>query len=860
MFDISAAKPQLDGSYIWKIRPTGTLTNVADILEIINEGKAYITILSANYPDGELTGHFTPADGTPSFTPPPAPPAWTDDHANTNAASRFLIQATFGPTSSDIASVQSLGYAGWISNQFNLPASHHLPVVMTNISPDPTTLFPSSLTFNAWWQESVTAPDQLRQRVAFALSEIMVISENGVLQNNARALSSYYDTLLDNSFGNFRTLLKSVTLTPAMGLYLDMRGNDKGSLITGLHANENYAREIEQLFSVGLNRLWPDGTLVMDSHGNLVPTYDQNVVMGFAAVFTGWNYYQTNLTNGRSPTGFSPGANYTNAMVLVPTHHDLGAKRLLDNVILPPAQNDQAFSTNASYDAYGLQDLESAMDSIFYNQNVGPFICRELIQRLVTSNPSRDYLYRVVQVFNDNGSGVRGDMKAVIQAILLDYEARSSAAYTLPTYGKQREPLIRVTGPARAFSPPTPISGTYLESGDRPITITTSSIHRLINNDTIFLDFTDPSGQPEPNTQAYGVTVTGPTTFTVNAPGVSAGTYGQVANLITVTNSGHGLAVGNSVYLSFLTGGGLSGSNMVVSVPTSSTFTVTASDSATRNGNCVFPKWTSGGFIQNTTNSSGVVQVSTNLTVSIAGNHGLHVNDYVYINFNVGDGSPDGIYQVLSVPDNMHFTTVSTVSTNQTDNNMTVLPLVAPPLNRSGTVLLQQSTWNMGTTDSGLAQTPLRSPTVFNFFFPDYKFQGPLAAAGLTTPEFQLTSDTTVAQQMNFMEGALLNTHDGGNTNGLSSFTSGNGLITLDLGPWMTPAYTSNAGIPNLVDALNTLLMGGKLSAGAKTSIVNYVANNTNFPYTTPTNAQMRDRVRAVVLLILTSPDFTIQQ
>jgi hypothetical protein len=152
----------------------------------------------------------------------------------------------------------------------------------------------------------------------------------------------------------------------------------------------------------------------------------------------------------------------------------------------------------------------------------------------------------------------------------------------------------------------------------------------------------------------------------------------------------------------------------------------------------------------------------------------------------------------------------------------------------------------------------LNSPTVFNFFFPDYQFPGPLTTAGLTTPEFQLTSDTTLAWQMNFIEGGLLG--NGNNTNGLSSFNNGGGAIVLDLGPWMTPSYTSNAGIPSLVDALNSLLCGGQLSAAAKTQIVNYVANTSNFAYTTPTYTQMRDRVRAVTHLILTSPDFSIQR
>jgi hypothetical protein len=173
------------------------------------------------------------------------------------------------------------------------------------------------------------------------------------------------------------------------------------------------------------------------------------------------------------------------------------------------------------------------------------------------------------------------------------------------------------------------------------------------------------------------------------------------------------------------------------------------------------------------------------------------------------------------------------------------------------------NTWQVGFTDTGssaaLGQTPLNSPTVFNFFFPSYKFQGPLATAGLTTPEFQLTSDTTVAWQMNFLEGALLNSSL--NTNGLTSFIGGNGTIVLDLGPWMTPAYTSSAGVPNLVDALSTQLMGGPLSSPARTTIINFVSNTNNFAFSTPpTCGQMRDRVRSVVHLMVCSPDYTIQR
>jgi hypothetical protein len=195
----------------------------------------------------------------------------------------------------------------------------------------------------------------------------------------------------------------------------------------------------------------------------------------------------------------------------------------------------------------------------------------------------------------------------------------------------------------------------------------------------------------------------------------------------------------------------------------------------------------------------------------------------------------------------MHFTVMAAVSASFSATGVTNYPLVMPPLNSSGSVTVLSSTWNLNTTDNELFQTPLRSPTVFNFYFPDFQYPGILTTAGLVAPEFQLSSDTGVANQMNFLYNATLGTGGGnGNANGFSSFRSGSGAIVLDLGPWMLAAKTSNSGIPGLVDELNTLLLGDQLSSSVRTIIINYVANTTNFPYTTPTTTQMRDRVRAV--------------
>ncbi len=496
--------------------------------------------------------------------------------------------------------------------------------------------------------------------------------------------------------------------------------------------------------------------------------------------------------------------------------------------------------------------MESALNTIFNNQNVAPFICRELIQRLVTSNPSRDYVYRVAQVFNNDGTGVRGNLQAVVQAILLDYESRSPDLISQPAYGKQREPLLRVTELARAFPAPPSVSGTYSQTTNQLITVTTASPHLLNNGDTVFMTFTDTSGNAAPTAQGYGVTVTSPTNFTVSAPQLSTGAYGQTNGVITANISGNGLAAGNPVYIVFTTGGASNGFFQVASVIDANHFTVATTDLVQRAGSCLLPKFSVGGY----------TQTGTNIVVSTTGPHGLVTGNSVYINFTSGT-AVDGTYQVASVSDPEHFTVTTTNSANQNQNSLTVYSLDPPPLTRSGTVVVQESTWNMSYTDNGtvssLSQSPLRSPTVFNFFYPGYEFPGALASAGLTTPEFQLTTDSGVAAQMNFIEGGILN--NTGNTNGLSSFTAGNGAIVLNLGPWLKTNFTSNAGIPPLVSNLNTLLAAGQLSAAAQTDIIRYVTNTANFSYSTPpTQTQLRDRVRAIVHLIVSSPDYIIQK
>nr|MBA3573103.1 DUF1800 family protein [Pyrinomonadaceae bacterium] len=294
-------------------------------------------------------------------------------------------------------------------------------------------------TRDAWWTHAIAGPDQLRQRVAFALHEILVVSINSAgLGGRPYALPTYYDVLVRNAFGNYRQLLEEITLNPAMGAYLNMLQSQKADA-RGRLPNENYPRELLQLFSIGLYNLNLDGSLTLGSDGSPIATYQQDVILGMSAALTGWTYGQTG-----TPV-FYPGVarqDWRAPMVNIASYHDTNAKQILSGVALPAGQTAE-------------QDLRTTLDTVFAHPNVGPFISRQLIQRLVTSNPSPGYVYRVASVFNNNGQGVRGDLKAVIRAILVDYDARGEAR-TSQGAGKQREPVLRVTNLLRAFKASSP--------------------------------------------------------------------------------------------------------------------------------------------------------------------------------------------------------------------------------------------------------------------------------------------------------------------------------------------------------------------------------------------------------------------
>lgn len=361
--------------------------------------------------------------------------------AGVNAA-RLAEQAAFGPTPALLASIETRG-SGWIDDQINTRASSYsaLAAVSTDANAtcppsgsstcfrDKYTAFPIQLQF---FQNAISGPDQLRQRVALAYSQIFVVSSSTLMP--AYAIRNYQQALLDDAFGNFRQLLTDISLSPTMGSFLNMVDNDKGDVSTRVRPNENYARELLQLFTIGPHLLNTDGTPMLQA-GQRLPAYSQATVEGFAKVFTGWTY--PTPSGDTSATRFNRTPWFNGPMIPVASQHDSGSKALLYGVVLPAGGTAQS-------------DLAAALDNVFNHPNVGPFLGKQLIQFLVTSNPSPAYVARVAAAFNDDGKRVRGNMGAVIKAILMDVEARGN---TVPdaNFGKLREPVVDVTAVLRAL-------------------------------------------------------------------------------------------------------------------------------------------------------------------------------------------------------------------------------------------------------------------------------------------------------------------------------------------------------------------------------------------------------------------------
>lgn len=363
-------------------------------------------------------------------------------------AARFLTQATFGPTPDEIAHLRSLsgGYGAWIDEQLAATPSHLVPYLNYIASLGEPVY--NNARLEIWWQNALLAPDQLRQRVAFALSQIFVVSEDSGAIQHPYATGHYYDMLIDHAFGNYRDLLEAVTLSPAMGNYLSMRGNYPPDADGTIRPDENYAREILQLFSIGLVMLNPDGTAVLEN-GAPLPSYTQYNVKTFAHIFTGWNYGNDPAMNNCTHfqwcyEGYPfPVAWALPMQAFADFHHTEPDNDPDNNVLLGDVPRPHGGTPQ--------QNLDIALDNIANHPNVGPFIARRLIQHLVTSNPSPAYIGRMTAVFNDNGAGVRGDLGALVRAILLDEEARHGHQAHPTTFGKVREPLLRQSHLWRAF-------------------------------------------------------------------------------------------------------------------------------------------------------------------------------------------------------------------------------------------------------------------------------------------------------------------------------------------------------------------------------------------------------------------------
>ncbi len=364
-------------------------------------------------------------------------------------ASRFLMQATFGPVPEEIEAVRQLGYPAWIDQQIAKPASYLRPYIRQIKADAAGQRADRTYNYNEMdrfvYGNNVTTPfaraaiggeDQLRQRVAFALSQILVVSRRDAqLEEKPEAMAYYYDVLIRNALGNYRDVLTDITFNPAMGWYLSHAGNQKGDPTVPRYPDENYAREVMQLFTIGLWELNPDGSRKL-LNGEPIPTYGNAEITEMARVFTGL-YFD-------APYGWNGGGwadeHYTKPMVMYPEHHDFGTKTLLRGFVLPDSTESRE---------NGVQDIRNALDMLFRHPNTPPFVCRQLIQFLVTDNPSPAYIRRVQDVFVNDGTGVRGNLAAVVKAILLDPEARQVPVSA--SYGKAREPVIRTMHLGRLF-------------------------------------------------------------------------------------------------------------------------------------------------------------------------------------------------------------------------------------------------------------------------------------------------------------------------------------------------------------------------------------------------------------------------
>ena len=384
-------------------------------------------------------------------------------------AARFLSQAAFGGNMSEVDAVLSSGFETWMDNQVALPASDYL----SELEDIWTIIFDAQINYGipeddifgpyhphfsyTWFEHLMTEDDQFRQKISYALSQIFVVSINSDLRDWAYALASYYDIFQTHGLGNYKDLLSEISLHPTMGYYLSHFENPKTDAANNIHPDENYAREIMQLFSIGLYELNIDGTYILDVNGDKIPTYDNNDIKELAKVFTGlgaggiqdW----VDWTNGQPVWGLGIYAtDRTVPMLMYEDQHEQGPKVLFGGAYTIPGGQS------------GMDDIDNAIDYLYNHANVGPFLARRLIQRLIKSNPSPEYIARAAAVFNNNGQGVRGDMYAFVKAILLDIEARSCDAMEINDPGRLREPVMRLASLLKAF-PLDNVGNNFWEAG-----------------------------------------------------------------------------------------------------------------------------------------------------------------------------------------------------------------------------------------------------------------------------------------------------------------------------------------------------------------------------------------------------------
>lgn len=564
--------PSFGGIYMVVLRLNDAMGDLGDVLIRLNlHGVSTNRVrLGIGHIGGGLAddnpGVFTPAPAVPPTPSTPLTLAQYQAQYNDPAfpsdqdIRRLIEQATWGPKGddSDFQHIRSIGMQAYLNEQFsspplfsnvqsNYPSTPLYPQFYPASPPaapcdsnttcfrDNYTLYPLQKQF---FTNALTQQDQLRQRVAFAIHQFIVVGGQPLNTNETSWYAPYLQTIDRNAFGNFRTLLYEITLNPGMGEYLNMRGN---SVVNRANPtpNENYAREIMQLFSIGVDTLNQDGTPVLDPQGDRVPSYDQTTIANLARVFTGWDLAANKawIVDGATPV-----ANYLDPMMpnsISVNRYDIAQKTLLTDVnhpnpVVVPACANCTGNTSpvnlANTQAYAVTSLNTAIDNLFNHPNTGPYVCTQLIHQLVTSNPGPAYVARCSAVFANNGSGVRGDMKAVITAILLDPEARGNVKND-PSYGHLREPVLMITNLVRTFNG---TSDGVLAS--TPFSYTNDLGQNLFNPPTVFSYFPADYGLPGTNLfgPEFGLLDTSTTYKRAN-----------FVNTLFIANNGNGIPISN---------------------------------------------------------------------------------------------------------------------------------------------------------------------------------------------------------------------------------------------------------------------------------------------------------------------------